>query len=119
MKVQIGIPPKSLDRTNSSITEDIAENYSSLFTDSNISCTKVPQAVRHMFPGPEMVSLLFEFGSAASAGIIANWLYEKFKGQGTTIVIGKKEVRIENAEKLREIIISESADKKEYYIETK
>ena len=74
-------------------------------TDSGISGKAVPQPSRRAFPASEVLVLIFEFAGAVSAGIIANWLYDRLRDKGATIIVGNKEVRIEKAEKLKEVII--------------
>lgn len=86
--------------------------------DSDITGVIAPQPARRAFPGSESIVILLEFAGSISAGLIANWLYDRLKGKGATIYIGRNEVKIENAEKLKELIIettTEENDKKPGY----
>ena len=79
--------------------------------EDGLSVKSVPQATRHAFPGFDVIVFIFEFTAAVSASLIANWLYERLRNKGATIIIGSKEVRIENAEKLKDVIIEASVQK--------
>jgi hypothetical protein len=104
MRVRVEIRADSLEK----ISRDLSNNFearSSFSEEKHIRCKRLPQPSRSALPAGEALAFVFEFGGAVSAGIIANWLYSKLRGSGAIVVIGDEEIRIENAEKLREIII--------------
>jgi hypothetical protein len=82
------------------------ENGAYFERETGISGRALPFPVRDALPaGPEVFSFVLEFSTAVAASWIANWLYDRLGGKGATVVIGKKEIRIENAEKLKETVI--------------
>jgi hypothetical protein len=81
------------------------ENGTYFKPETGISGRVFPLAVRHAFPGAEVITFVLEFATEVSAGLIAHWLYDRLGNKGATIVIGKEEIRIENAEKLKDTIV--------------
>jgi hypothetical protein len=79
--------------------------------DSHISVNVIPSSSRKAFPSAETMVFIFDFITGVSAGLIANWLYDRLRDKATTVIIGKHKVRIESASELTEIIIK-SAKKK-------
>lgn len=70
MKVQISISQKNLEGTPYYTTEEILESASSLSAFSSISCTKIPQALRHAFPGQEIISFLSNLELLCQPGLL-------------------------------------------------
>jgi len=52
---------------------------------------------------PEIINLTLTFGSGVAAGIVANWLYGKFKGRTVKIIINKREINLDK-EQIKNII---------------
>jgi hypothetical protein len=59
---------------------------------------------RKAFGFPITLEFIVSFTSAVSAGIVANWLYEKIKGRASTLRIDRTEVQINKGEIERVII---------------
>jgi len=74
--------------------------------ETGISGNALPFPGRHALPpGSEVLSFVFEFSTAVAASWVATWLYDRLGDKGATVVIGKKEIRIENAEKRKDTVI--------------
>jgi len=114
MKLRIGVKVDDPKAVFPVLKSDI-EGGSYFNSENGISGAVAPQPSHHAFPGPDVIVLVFEFAMAISTGLIANWLYEKLRNKEAIIVLGKKEIRIENAEKLKEAIdaIVEEAAKRD------
>jgi len=53
--------------------------------------------------GPQIVSFSFEFVSGVAAGVVANWLYNKFSGRVSKLRIDRIDVLVEEGE-IRRVI---------------
>lgn len=52
---------------------------------------------------PEIINLTLTFGGGVVAGIVANWLYDKFKGRTVKIVINKREINLDK-EQIKNVV---------------
>jgi hypothetical protein len=104
MKVRIEIQVEDSKTVLPLLKSDVEEGVY-FKSETGISGKAVPQPSRHAFPGSEVIVFVFEFAAAVSAGLIANWLYDRLRNKGATVIVGRKEIRIENAEKLKDVII--------------
>jgi|SRR6185312_3089144 len=63
---------------------------------------------RKAFGASETLELLLSFGTGVSSSLVANWLWEKFKGKVTNLRINRTEVHFEQGEIQR--VISEQIE---------
>ncbi len=53
----------------------------------------------HLAEGlPEIINFIVTFGSGVAAGVIANWIYDKFSNRTEKIVINRREVHFDKEE---------------------
>lgn len=66
---------------------------------------------RYALEAPETIVAILGFGKDVAVGLVAAWLYDKFKGRAKTLKIEETEVRIEKRE--IEIVIKRKLEEKE------
>lgn len=54
--------------------------------------------IRKSFELPEIVNFTLTFGSSVTAGLVANWLYDKLKNKTERITINRREIQLDNKE---------------------
>jgi|SRR3989344_7050667 len=75
----------------------------SVVIDGNAKLTYRGITIRLSDGLPEIINLTLTFWSSVAAGVVANWLYEKFKGRTVKIVINKREINLDK-EQIKNIV---------------
>ena len=102
-KMELEIYTHDKDLLSNILGKSSPSRTDSVIIDVNAKLTYRGTTVRLSDGLPEIINLTLTFGGGVAAGIVANWLYEKFKGRTVKIVINKREINLDK-EQIKNVV---------------